>query len=188
MRTRLARFATNSLRCSAMAAVGRRINDGNGDSISSRPSSSGSRHSLGMRIFLMPRAGQITMGWSPRSRILRHSFSIGVWNPPITGTPASRIARARSYSLRMTSPGHRCEQNNAVRSASRRAGLPMVARVSNWSLISVVSGPAPTGNESREPSRNCREDLVGRYFLGGGAGGGGGFRAPWGFGVTPLVP
>ena len=73
----------------------------------------------------MPRAGQTTTGRRPRRSNRRHSFSIGDRKPPITGTPASRIARARSYMLRMTSPGHWREQNRAVRWASRM-DMPMV--------------------------------------------------------------
>ena len=33
----------------------------------------------------MPRAGQTTTGWLPRNSSRRHSFSIGVWKPPIDG-------------------------------------------------------------------------------------------------------
>jgi hypothetical protein len=44
----------------------------------------------------MLRAGQITMGWAPRSRSRRHSFSIGEWKPPMTVTSASRRAQTAS--------------------------------------------------------------------------------------------
>ena len=77
----------------------------------------------------MPQAGQTTTGGRPRRSNRRHSFSIGDRKPPITGTPASRIARARSYIVRMTSPGRRPEQNRAVRSAWRM-DMPMVKRES----------------------------------------------------------
>ena len=66
-------------------------------SSSSRHSSSRARcQPRGMRMLSMPRAGQTAMGCLPRSRRRRHSRSIGVWKPPTTGTPASRIALATS--------------------------------------------------------------------------------------------
>ena len=90
----------------------------------------------------MSRAGQMTTGWRPHRSNRRHSFSIGDWNPPITGTPASRIARAKSYILRMTSPGHWPEQNRAVRSASRMDWLPMA---------SIAQQPFQRGSSRRRP-------------------------------------
>ena len=135
----------------------------------------------------MPRAGQTTTGRRPRRSNRRHSFSIGDRKPPITGTPASRIARARSYIVRMTSPGRRPEQNRAVRSASRMDRLPMVKRVAAYQ--SALTRPCVKRQFKYGPGA-CRPNVGGAvtgYFLGGGAGGGAGLRAVRGFGDTPLV-
>ena len=55
---------------------------------------------------------------------------IGVWNSPTTGTPASRIARTRSYVFRIRSPGQQLEQNRAVSCSSSRRRLPTWRSVS----------------------------------------------------------
>ena len=96
IKTRWARSATRSLRWAATSAVGRRAVAGKGDRTSRRPSSRAGRQSQGIRMLSMPRAGQTTTGWVPRISRRRHSRSIGVWKPPMTGTPASRMALARS--------------------------------------------------------------------------------------------
>ena len=56
----------------------------------------GSRHPDGRRIRCKPRAGQITIGWVPRARNRKNSFSIREWNPLTTTIPWSRQVRARS--------------------------------------------------------------------------------------------
>ena len=87
---------TNSLRWVAKSAVARRAHGGNADAISRRPPASAGRYDAGIRIPVMPRAGQMTSGCVPRSNRRRHSRSIGVWKPPIIATPASRSSLAKS--------------------------------------------------------------------------------------------
>jgi hypothetical protein len=74
------------------------------------------------------RAWQMMMGCLPRSRMRRHSFSIGEWKPLTTVTPSSRIRRAASWARRMASPGVREEQKSCrqtvVPPGRRPAALP----------------------------------------------------------------
>lgn len=88
--------ATKRFRCSANAAVVRRCCAANGDRTRRQLSATRVRQVAGSRICSMQRAGQTTTGAMPRSRRSRYSFSMGAWKPPMTGTPASRSARARS--------------------------------------------------------------------------------------------
>ena len=85
-----------SFRWAASFTVGRCCEGGKGDMISSLRSAMAGRQSRGTRMLSMLRAGHTTTDWLPRSSRRRHSFSIGVWKPPITGVPASRMALAKS--------------------------------------------------------------------------------------------
>ena len=77
MNTRSARAATNRLRRSASSVVTRFAFSSKGDTTRRRPASTGPRQATGSRIPSMLRAGHTTTGGGPRSRIRRHSCSMG---------------------------------------------------------------------------------------------------------------
>src|ERR1035441_1397830 len=63
-------------------------------------------------------------GCRPRSRMPKHSHSIGEWNPPIRVRPSSRMAVTASKVFRITPPGHWDEQRKPVLSLSRKCTGP----------------------------------------------------------------
>ena len=125
-----------------------------GDKYSRRPASNAALHSKGIRIRSMDRAGEIIIGWDPRNRMRRHSFSICEWNPLMTVTPSSRNVLAVSYVGKMASPGVRAEQKRAILSedskpsgpsSCKEAGDCGVSRVAKYGGHSAAVGVSVLG-------------------------------------------
>lgn len=144
--------ATNSFLWSAKRTVGLRCFDSNRDRISSRPSSIGCRQSAGMRIRSMARAGHMMTGWLPRRSKSRHSLSIGEWKPPITVTPASRMALMTLKARSTASPGHCLEQKRPTSWPSKIALLPII-----WTSAQPA---ARSRNRDVRPSFLLRAEIV----------------------------